>query len=109
MSTLPLFNDWSAGRKAAAAVFMAACAAALACGAAYLSGALFLVLNKADPRQASLTSIAHYWTLYSDDPPLREKLVASLAASGVALFVVLPAALIAAARQRRPLHGNARF
>jgi type IV secretion system protein VirD4 len=100
---------WPAGRKAAAALFAVASYAALACATVYPSGALFLVLNKADPRQAKLTSIVRYWHLYADDPPLRKKLIASIAASSTALLVVLPAAVVAATRQRRPLHGDARF
>ncbi len=71
--------------------------------------ALFLVLNKADPRQADLWSISRYWDLYADDPVLRKKLVASIAIPATALLVVLPIALITAMRPRRALHGDARF
>jgi type IV secretion system protein VirD4 len=109
MSTLSLPGAMSTGRKAAAAFFIIAGVAALACGAAYLSAALFLILNKADPRQAQLTSITHYWALYADNPAQRKKLIASITVANVALLLVLPGALIAASRQRRPLHGNARF
>jgi type IV secretion system protein VirD4 len=70
---------------------------------------LFLVLNKANPRQAGWTSIAHYWELYADDAALRKKLVASMAVSGLGLLVLLPGALFVAARPRRALHGDARF
>jgi len=102
-------GGWTAGRKAAAAVFAAACFAALIAAAAYLSGALFLALNKANPGQARIASIARYWSLYADDPPLRRKLVTSMVVSGIGTLVIVPAALFAAAHPRRPLHGNARF
>jgi type IV secretion system protein VirD4 len=102
-------SGWTTGRKAAAGVFAAACFAALVVAAAYLSGVLFLVLNKANPAQARATSIVRYWALYADDPPLRKKLVASMVMSGVGTLVVVPVALFAAAHPRRPLHGSARF
>ncbi|MES2957585.1 MAG: type IV secretory system conjugative DNA transfer family protein, partial [Pseudomonadota bacterium] len=70
---------------------------------------VFLLLNKADPRQAQFTSIVHYWQLYADDPPLRKKLQVSMGLCGIGLLVVLPAAMFAAARPRRALHGDARF
>jgi type IV secretion system protein VirD4 len=75
----------------------------------YLSAVLFLVLSKADPGQARFLSIARYWQLYANDPGLRRKLVVAMAVSGGVLLVLLPGALIAAARVRRPLHGDARF
>ncbi len=100
---------WPLHRKVAASVFAIVGVAALTAAALYLSGALFLVLNKADPRQARLTSIVDYWHFYADDAPLRKKLVASMVAPGFALMVVLPGVLFAAARPRRALHGDARF
>ena len=96
-------------RKVAAAVFAVVCIAGLVCAAIYLSAVLFLLLNKADPRQARFASIAHYWQLYADDSRLRKSLVASMVVSGSGLLVLLPAALFAAARPRRALHGDARF
>jgi type IV secretion system protein VirD4 len=101
--------SWPMPRKIAAALFAAACMVGLACAAVYLSAVLFLVLAKADPRQAHFTSITHYWALYAEDPRLRKSLIASMLVSGVGLLVVLPAALISAARPRRALHGDARF
>lgn len=100
---------WPVGRKVAALIAALLGFAALGCAAVYLSAVLFLLLNKADPRQARFMSITHYWTLYAGDPLLRKKLIVSMAASGFGLLVVLPAALVAAGRPRRPLHGDARF
>lgn len=108
ITTLP-FSSWSPGRKVAAGIFSAAGCVGLACASLYLSGVLFLVLNKASPQQARLTSIVHYWDLYADDGPLRRKLHIAIAASAVGVLVVLPAGLLAAARPRRALHGAARF
>jgi type IV secretion system protein VirD4 len=108
-STALPFSAWPMGRKVAAGVFALGSYVALACTAVYLAGVLFLVLNKANPRQAQWTSIAHYWQLYADDTALRKKLVASMAVSGLGLLVLLPGALFAAARPRRALHGDARF
>ena len=107
-ASLP-WSIWPPGRKVAAGVLGLVCFAALACAAIYMSAVLFLLLNKANPRQAAFMSISHYWALYSADANLRGKLIASMAVSGVGLLVVLPAAVVAAARPRRPLHGDARF
>ena len=108
ITSLPM-SSWPARRKAAAGVFAVAGFTVLACAAVYLSAVLFLLLNKANPRQAEFTSIVDYWGLYSDDVRLRKKLVGSMAVSALGLLVVLPGALFAASRQRRPLHGDARF
>ncbi len=108
VAALPI-SAWPTSRKVAAGAFAVAGYAALACAAVYLSGVLFLVLNKANPRQADLGSIVHYWHLYADDAPLRKKLITSMVVSGIGLLIVLPGALIAAARPRRALHGDARF
>ncbi|MDQ2736053.1 MAG: type IV secretory system conjugative DNA transfer family protein [Pseudomonadota bacterium] len=107
-ASLPI-SSWPAPRKVAAGLFGAACLVALSCAAIYVSGVLFLLLNKADPHQAHFASIVRYWDLYAEDPPLRKKLLGSIAASGVGLMFLLPGALIAGARRRRPLHGDARF
>ncbi len=42
-------------------------------------------------------------------PRCARSCVASIAVSGLGLLVVLPGALFAASRPRRPLHGDARF
>lgn len=103
------FAAWPPGRKAAAVVFAVAGYIGLACAALYLSGVLFLLLNKANPQQARLASIVRYWDLYANDGPLRRKLQLAIGVSGVGLLVVLPGSLVVAARPRRALHGEARF
>lgn len=108
IASLPM-SSWPAGRKVAAGMLAAAGLAVLSGTALYLSAVLFLVLNQADPHQAGITSIVHYWDLYADDALLRKKLVASIVVSAIGLLVVLPGALFAAARPRRSLHGDARF
>ena len=108
IASLPI-SAWPTGRKVAAGAFAIAGYAALACAAVYLSGVMFLVLNKANPRQAEFGSIVHYWDLYADDAQLRKKLITSMVVSGIGLLIVLPGALIAAVRPRRALHGDARF
>ena len=99
MSTSPIVPTapWSKGRKIATTIFVLLAVALLAAAAPYLSGVLFLVINKADPRQAHWLSIAQYWDFYKDDPLLRKKLVISMVGSGVGLFVLLPAVLLSAA------------
>lgn len=106
--TLP-FATWSMGRRVAAGAFATLVATALFGAAVYVSGALFLMLSKADPRQARWGSIATYWQLYADDVALRHRLLTAMSLSGIGLLVFLPGALFAAARPRRALHGDARF
>ena len=108
IAALPM-SAWPTSRKVAAVLFGSLGLVGLACAAVYLSAVVFLLLNKADPRQARFTSIAHYWQLYADDPQLRKKLQVSMGLCGIGLLVVLPAAMLAAARPRRALHGDARF
>lgn len=103
------FASWPASRKIAAMAFAVLAYLALAVAAVYLSGALFLLLCKANPAQAKLTSIVSYWRLYADDTVLRKRLQIAMGASGVGLLILLPAGLVVAARPRRPLHGDARF
>ena len=87
VASLPM-SSWPAGRKVAAGVFALAGFATLACAAEYLSAVIFLLLNKANPRQAQFASITRYWDLYADDAPLRKKLVVSMVVSGFGLLVV---------------------
>jgi len=108
VAALP-FSAWPTGRRVAAGAFAIVGYAALACAAVYLAGVLFLVLNKANPKQAQLASIVRYWDLYADDHQLRKKLQLAIGVSGIGLLVLLPAGLVAAARPRRALHGDARF
>ena len=96
LAALPM-SVWPVSRKVLAAVFGAIGLVGLACAAVYLSAVLFLLLNKADPKQARFTSIVVYWQLYADDPGLRKKLLVSMGLCGVGLVIVLPAALVAAA------------
>lgn len=102
-------SAWSTGRKVAATIFGLVAYGALSLAALYLAGVLFLVINKANPAQARLTSIVRYWHLYADDAKLRKRLQISIGVSGGGLLILLPAGLVAAARPRRSLHGDARF
>lgn len=108
IAALP-FSAWPTGRKVAAGAFAVIGYVALTCAAVYLAGVLFLVLNKANPKQAQFTSIVHYWDLYADDAQLRKKLQLAIGISGIGLLILLPAGLVAAAQPRRALHGDARF
>ena len=103
------FASWPIGRRLAAAAFVAATALALAWAAIYASGVLFLLLSKADPRQASWASIFNYWQFYAGDAMLRQRLLTAMGVAGLGLMVALPAALVMAARPQRALHGDARF
>ena len=100
---------WTPMRKGVATVFVVSVFGALATAALYLSGVIFLLLNKVHPRHAEFGSIATYWQAYADDPHRRRQIIGSVAASTTALLVALPGALLIAARRQRPLHGDSRF
>ncbi|ACB33134.1 TRAG family protein [Leptothrix cholodnii SP-6] len=100
---------WLTPRRAAGIGFGLAAFVVLSVAAIYLSAALFLLLNKVDPRRVELTSLWTYWAVYSPDPAQRKRLLASMTASGIGLLLVLPGALLVAAQPRRRLHGDARF
>lgn len=102
-------SAWTPARRVAAVAFVGVGLVLLAGAALYLTGVLFLLLNRADPRQARLGSVVQYWALYADDPVLRRRLLLASGISGVGLLVLLPGALVLAARPRRALHGDARF
>ncbi|MCB4365470.1 type IV secretory system conjugative DNA transfer family protein [Hydrogenophaga taeniospiralis] len=106
--TLPMAS-WSTPRKVAAYVFTAVLLALLILVTLYLSGALFLLLIKADLRMARWNSFTDYWQLYGDDPMLRQRLLLALGMASFGTLVVLPGMLWAASRPRRALHGSARF
>jgi type IV secretion system protein VirD4 len=103
---LPSRKTW---RIAAALIAASIAMLAITAAAAYASAVLFLLLHRADPRQAEVDSIVRYWDRYSGDPRLRKELVGVMLVSGLVCGVALPAAAIAAARKSRPLHGAARF
>ena len=78
VAPLPMAS-WPLKRQVAAGIFAAAVLAGLACAAIYLSGVVFLLLNKVHPRHADFTSIFQYWDGYADDPRRRKQLIASMA------------------------------
>ena len=89
VTSLPM-SSWPVGRKAVAGIFAVAGFTVLACAAVYVSAVLFLVLNKANPRQAELMSIVDYWAIYAGDAGLRKKLIGSMAAPALGLLQVFP-------------------
>ena len=89
VASLPM-SSWPIERKVAAGAFAVAAFVALATAAVYLSAVLFLLLNKANPRQAEFMSIVHYWDMYADDAQLRKKLAGSMDVSALGFLVVLP-------------------
>ena len=96
-------------RKAGLGLFLVAAGGLLTMAALYLSSILFLLVNKADPTQASLTSIGVYWDSYAGEEKQRGRLLGSTGIAFGFAFIVVPIALVRGARRQRPLHGDARF
>jgi type IV secretion system protein VirD4 len=105
---LPAFSAWPTGRKVAAGVrgHRLRCAGLRSdlLGWCAVPGA-----EQGESKQANFASIVRYWDLYADDAQLRKKLQLAIGVSGIGLLILLPAGLVAAARPRRALHGDARF
>ncbi|WP_051241555.1 type IV secretory system conjugative DNA transfer family protein [Azohydromonas australica] len=93
--------------------FLAGLAALVFClatlGAVWLSGALFLLLNKNNPLRARIDSLPRYWQQHGDDPVQHKRLVVSVAAAFGLAYVGVPVLVVRASRRQRPLHGDARF
>lgn len=100
---------WSRARLVAALTFGVVTISLLGALALHASAALFLLLSGADVRQARPLAFLDYWRLYADDAVLRRRLVVAGTGAAAVGFVVLPVALFAAMRRKRPLHGAARF
>jgi len=96
-------------RWAAIGGFILLSALLLTAAASYLASALFLLINKVNPAQATLTSLLDYWRWYGDEVLQHKRLMgATTVAFGLA-YVGVPAALVLGARRQRPLYGEARF
>jgi type IV secretion system protein VirD4 len=77
--------------------------------AAYIAGFMFLVANKTNPLNTTLTTYYEYWYWYYDDPAQKGRLQFAAAASLVLSFGV-PLFLMGIVNQKvRSLHGDARF
>lgn len=86
-------------------VFMAITVAAL-----WLSGAMFYILNKANPLgKTNLWTWLEYWQAYQYEPAIAKKLKTSIFIAFTACYGVFIAATVAALRDTPFLHGNARF
>jgi len=75
--------------------------------AIYMSGAIFMIVNKKWPDMGFLTWY-QYWWHYGDDPLLTKKLYGSLIAAFI-LSYGAPIAMYLAASGQRSLHGAARW
>lgn len=95
------------------AAFLAGLATVVFClvtlGAVWLSGALFLLLNKNNPLRARVDSLPRYWQQHGDDPVQHKRLVVSVAAAFGLAYIGVPVLVVRASRNQRPLHGDARF
>ncbi|MBI5792577.1 MAG: type IV secretory system conjugative DNA transfer family protein [Rhodocyclales bacterium] len=66
-------------------------------------------IHKQVPRGLSIERFEQQWADSAEDPRERRKLKICLVLCGVALFVVVPAAIGAAGSRKRELHGSARW
>ena len=107
IAALP-FSAWPTGRKLAAGLFADPRLRGAGCTAVYLSGVLFLVLNKANLKQAQLDEHRPLLGLLRRRCPTAQEAPLAIGVSGLGLLILLPAGY-SAARPRRALHGDARF
>lgn len=81
----------------------------LTAAASYLASALFLLINKVNPAQATLTSLLDYWQWYGEEEQQHKRLMGATALAFGMAYVGAPVALVLGARRQRPLYGEARF
>ena len=79
------------------------------CGADALAGAVFILANKQMPEDFSLTSWPDSWRIYREDPVQRKRLQFSAAVGGFVGFGLPALLLMSLTKQKKPLHGEARF
>lgn len=112
MSAAPPALDpapFTPARGIAIGLFVMLSAVLLTAAASYLASALFLLINKVNPAQATLGSLLDYWDWYGSEIVQRKRLLGSTALAFGLAYVGVPLALVLGARRQRPLHGNARF
>ncbi|SPE27260.1 Type IV secretory pathway, VirD4 component (fragment) [Burkholderiales bacterium] len=96
-------------RSVLIAALAVALAALLTLAVLYLSGFLFLLASKADPRRAGLFSILDFWQWYAEDPLLARRLRGSAGIAALLGYGIVPALVASKLRRHRGLHGDARF
>lgn len=79
-------------------------------GVVWLSGFLFFVFSKSNPMgQTDFSTWWTYWQFYQNDPAVAKRLKIALVVAAVLAYGGPLIAVIAAMRDIRALHGNARF
>lgn len=73
----------------------------------YLAGVFFFLASKTSPRGAGIGTWLSYWSAYSDVPAVRERLIKCMLAAVAAVAIV--AAIVASARGRKKIYGDARW
>ena len=97
----PKWLKWTLG----IVVFIAATA-----GAIWLSGFLFFAFSKTNPMgKTDFWTWWTYWQFYAADPVVAKRLKVALIVAAVVAYGVPLVAIIAAMREVRSLHGDARF
>ncbi|MDR0564689.1 MAG: type IV secretory system conjugative DNA transfer family protein [Azoarcus sp.] len=98
-------------RAWAAALSVLTAVALSTAAAAYLAGVFMLLLNKASIAQADVTTYYRYWHFYSGAASQTKFLKISLLGASLICYgiPIVIAVAVAAARQKRALHGAARF
>lgn len=97
-------------RNVAKLVFAIIILVAATLGVVWLAGFFFFLFSKTNPLgQTDLSTWWTYWTHYQSDPVIAKRLKTSLIIAALIGFGIPLAALIAALREIKHLHGNARF
>ena len=76
----------------------------------WLAGFIFVALGKANPiGQTDFLTFYSYWYYYGNDPIIAKRLTMAAVIAAVAVYILPVVAVIAANRNARALHGDARF
>lgn len=91
------------------ATIMVAYLAVGAIAACYIAGCAYFVASKAIPHDISINTWYRYWDAYSHDPVQRKRLQIAASAAGLIVVGAPLTVLVALAREKRSLHGDARW
>lgn len=90
-------------------LFALICLCIATVGALYLSGYIYLLLNKQTPSSVGPWTWYSYWHYYGGHPGVARKLKTAAALAAAVCYVAPTILVLASLRRGRELHGSARF
>lgn len=102
-------RDMSKGKILGNVIFALIYLSIATVGVLYLSGYIYLLLNKQTPSGVGPLTWYSYWHYYGDHPEVAKKLKTAAALAATVCYLIPTIIVLASLRSRRELHGSARF